>query len=181
MDEMQEVTEVPKKYPTPKFDESKPLNEQVKDYVNAVATEKAVQDANLVNELTDKKKQELKSNAEANLKKEEAESQKAEVEMQNAVYESYIGVATYAGIKKPLPKKMQSVLYTVLAFLQMILLLIISIPTSVINILADSINSIVEKLSSIAKSARVLVLSLISLLGIGGIIYILSNYINLGN
>ena len=67
-------------------------------------------------------KEELKENATANLKEEKAKSKKADINLQSAEYGVFEGVATYAGIKKPLPKKMQSVLYTVLAFLQMILL-----------------------------------------------------------
>jgi Fe2+ transport system protein B len=172
------IEQVPKPTISGEIDKSKPLNTQAKEYVNFVATEKAVQDQQLVNELTDKKKQELKSNAEANLKKEQAENKKADVEIQKANFDSYEGVATYAGIQKPLPNKMQKILFTTLSFFQMILLLIISIPTSIINILADSINSIVEKLSNIAKSARVLVLSLITLGGIGGVIYLVYFIIN---
>ena len=52
--------------------------------------------------------------------KEKAKAKRADVEMQNAEYESFSGVATYAGIKKPLPKKMQKVLFTTLSFFQMI-------------------------------------------------------------
>lgn len=154
-------------------DTTKSLNEQAKDYVSFVATEKAVEDNNLVDEITDKRKQELKLNADKSLKNEKAESKKADVEIQKADFENYQGVATYAGIKKPLPNKMQKCLFTTLAFFQMLLLIVISIPTSIINILADSIDSIVSKLSSIAKSARVLVISLISLGIISAIIYII--------
>ena len=155
------------------IDENKSYGEQAKEYVDVLATKNAIQDEQLGDKLTEKKKQELETNADTNLKKEKAKAKLAEVEIQNAEYDSYSGVATYAGIKKPLPKKMQKILFTALAFVQMILLLIVSIPTSIVNILADAINSIVEKLSKIAKSARILVLTLLGVGCVGGAVYIL--------
>ena len=134
-----------------KLDEKKSLSEQAKEYVEAVATHHAVQDQSLVDDLTTKKRAELKHNAEASLKKEKVELQKAD-------YGVYEGVATYAGIKKPLPHNMQKILFTTLAFFQMIALLIVGTPTSIICIICDCADSIMSKLSSIAKSARWLVI-----------------------
>lgn len=162
---------------TPKFnltvDETKSYGEQAKEYIDVLATKNAIQDEALGDDLTKSKKEELKISADVKLQKEKAKAKNAEVEMQNAEYESYQGVATYAGIKKPLPKKMQKILFTALAFVQMILLLIVSIPTSIVNILADAVNSVIVKLSQIAKSARILVLSLIGVACFGGAIYII--------
>ena len=155
-----------------KVDEAKSYGEQAKEYVDVLATKNAILDEQLGDKLTEKKKQELETNADTNLKKEKAKAKMAEAEVQSAEFESYGGVATYAGIKKPLPNKMQKILFTALAFIQMILLLIVSIPTSIINILSDAINSVIDKLSKIAKSARILVLSLVGLGCLGGIIYI---------
>ena len=154
------------------IDTTKSYGEQAKEAIDFMATKKAIEDEQLGDELTQKKKEELKTNADANLQKEKAKAKRADVEMQNAEYDSFSGVATYAGIKKPLPKKMQKVLFGTLGAVQMVLLLIISIPTSIFNIIADAVNSVVEKLSSIAKSARVLVLSLCAVGAIAAVIYI---------
>ena len=53
--------------------------EQAKDIVGAVATQNAVSDEQLVKDITDHKKAELLNNAEANLKREQAESKKADI------------------------------------------------------------------------------------------------------
>lgn len=132
--------------------------EKAKDFVGVVATQKAVQDEQLVEDITEKKKEELKENATASLKKEQAESKSAETLLQRSLYGVYEGVATYAGIKKPLPQKMQKALFTILATLQTVALIFFGVPTSLITITADCVDVIVKKLSSISKSARWLVL-----------------------
>lgn len=131
-----------------------PLGEQAKQYVDVAATKKAVEDEKLVDEITKRKKGELLSSADAHFKQEEAESKKADIKLQEANYGVYDGVATYAGIKKPLPQKMQKVLFSILSFVQTILLVIIGVPVSIINILADCVDSIVKKLSDVTRSAR---------------------------
>ena len=155
-----------------KVDETKSYGEQAKEYVDVLATKNAILDEQLGDKLTEKKKQELETNADTNLKKEKAKAKMAEAEVQSAEFESYGGVATYAGIKKPLPNKMQKILFTALAFVQMILLLIVSIPTSIVNIMADAVNSVIVKLSQIAKSARILVLTLIGTGLVCALVYI---------
>lgn len=168
--------EVPATFEAPKLnpqiDRNKSLTEQAKDIVGVMATQKAIEDEGLVDDVTGLKKEELKAGATASLKKEQASSKQAEVELQKSNYGVYEGVATYAGIKRPLPRVMQNVLFTLLAIVQIIILIVVGIPTSIINIVADCIDSIVLKLSNIAKSARVLVLSLLSLGAIVLVIYI---------
>lgn len=144
------------------------FSERAKDFVGAVATQKAVQDEKLVDEITEKKKLELKQNADANLKKEQAENKTADTVLQRANYGVYEGVATYAGIKKPLPQKMQVVLFSILSVLQTIFLVIFGIPTSILTIIADCIDVMVKKLSSITKSARWVVLGIV----VAGVIYV---------
>lgn len=145
------------------IDKSKSYTEQAKDFVGVVATQKAIEDEELAKKLTEIKKDELLESANADLKEEKAKSSQADTNLQKANYGTFEGVATYAGIKKPLPLGMQKVLFGILAFFQTILLILIGFPTSLITIVADCINVIVEKLSNIAKSARVLVVSLLVL------------------
>ena len=84
-------------------DKSKSFNEQAKDMVGAIATKQAIEDAELQKDITDAKKKELKNNAEKELKKEQESLQEAE-------YGVCKGIASYAGIKKPLPQKYQKIL-----------------------------------------------------------------------
>jgi hypothetical protein len=152
---------------------SKEFSEQAKDYVGILATQKAVEDDELVDDITEKKKEELKHDADARLKSEQAESKQADIKLQEANYGVYSGVATYAGIKKPLPNKYQGFLFFILIWIQIPILVFFGGITSAINIICDCVNTIVEKLSSIAKSARILVLSLLGLGGIAGVIYLI--------
>jgi hypothetical protein len=152
---------------TPDFkiqpNQDKSFSDQAKDYVGILATKKAVEDERLVDDITEKKKEELKHNADAHLKTEKAESKRADSKLQEAEYGVYSGIATYAGIKKPLPSKFQKILFLVLIFIQAPFFFFFGGLTSGINIICDCVDSIVKKLSSIAKSARILVLSLLIL------------------
>lgn len=149
-------------------DRSKSFNEQAKDIVGAMATKQAIEDKDLQKDITDTKKKELKNNAEKELKKEQESLQEAE-------YGVYKGIASYAGIKKPLPQKYQKILF----FMYMVLLFPFQVTVGsvfcIINYFADCADSFFEKLSSIAKSAKVLVLSMLTLSGIALVIYIVIN------
>lgn len=158
-----------------KPNEDKSLKEQAKDFVGTMAVSNAVKDEKLVEDLTEKAKEELKESATANLKEEKAKSKKADINLQSAEYGVFEGVATYAGIKKPLPKKMQAVLFVILSVIQTAFLIIIGTPISIINILADCIDSVVKKLSTIAKSSMWLVLLLLVAIIIAVVLIILKN------
>lgn len=163
-------TEVPKL--KVELDKDKTYTEQAKDLVGVMATQKAIEDEDLVKDITEAKKEELRTGADANLKEEQAKAKTAEKTLQEANYGVYEGVATYAGVKKPLPKGMQRVLFSILSFFQIVVLILVGTPTSIINILADCVDSIFKKLSSIAKSARVLVVSLLVIGAVALITYI---------
>lgn len=157
-----ELADVPKALPEFEVDKTKSYTEQAKDIVGALATQKAVEDDKLVDTITDIKKEELTESATAYLKEEKVKAKDAEKKLNAANYGIFEGVATYAGIKKPLPAKMQKILFTILGGLQTFFLVLIGLPTSIITIIADCIDAIVKKLSSIAKSAKYLVLVLLA-------------------
>lgn len=152
------------------FDPNKSPTEQAKDIVDVLSTQRAVEDQTLVGEITDAKKKELLSHANASLKKGEAENKNADIQLQEANYGVYSGVANYAGIKKPLPQNMQKVLFIILSIFQTILLIGWGLPISVVNIVADGIDSIVKKLGSITKSAMWIVLLSIGVLSVFGVV-----------
>jgi hypothetical protein len=132
--------------------------EELKKLVHIRSTELAVTDDGLVGDLVGKKKEELKNSADAHLKQEKAENKKADIQLQEANYGVYSGVANYAGIKKPLPQKMQNILFSILSVFQTIFLIVFGIPISIINMLADGTDSVVKKLCGITKSAMWIVL-----------------------
>lgn len=149
-------------------DKSKSFNEQAKDIVGAIATKQAIEDTNLQKEITDTKKKELKNSAEKELKKEQEELQEAE-------YGVYKGIASYAGIKKPLPQKYQKILFSMYMILLFPFQLTVGSIFCVVNFFADCADSFFEKLSSITKSAKTLVLSMLTLSGVVLVAYIVIN------
>ena len=161
-------TEIKQPELTFELDKSKTFNEQAKDVVGVLATKDAIEDEELRKELTEKKKKELKSSAETELKKEQENLQEAE-------YGVYKGIASYAGIKKPLPKRYQKILFTMYMVLLFPFQLIVGSVFCVINFFADCVDGFMSKLSSIAKSAKVLVLSVLTLGGVAFAIYIIIN------
>lgn len=159
------------------IDPNKSYSEQAKDIVGLNATAKAISDENLAKDVTDRKKAEILNYADANLKKEEAENKKADIQLQEANYGVHSGVADYAGIKKPLPSKMQAILFTILSVIQTIFLIAIGVPISIINICADGIDSVVKKLGTLTKSAMWIVLVLIALGVIWAAIYVVKFFL----
>jgi Fe2+ transport system protein B len=159
-----------------KIDHEKAYSEQAKDIVGVKATETALKDEELAKSVTERKKAELLNFADASLKNEEAENKKAEIKLQEANFGVYDGVATYAGIKKPLPQKMQNVLFSILSAIQTILLIMLGVPISIINIVADGVDSVVKKLETLTRSARWIVLLAI-LVGAAYLAFIVINHL----
>ena len=154
------------------IDHKKSYSEQAKDIVGLNATAKAISDEHLAKDVTDRKKAEILNYADANLKKEEAENKKADIQLQEANYGVHSGVAAYAGIKKPLPQKMQNVLFAILSAVQTVLLILFGIPVSIINIIADGVDSVVKKLATLTRSAMWIVLACMGG-GIGWLLYLI--------
>ena len=140
-----------------------------------MAVSNAVKDEALVGDLTEKAKEELRQSATANLKQEKAKSKQADITLQSAEYGVFEGVATYAGIKKPLPDKMQKVLFGMLCVIQTLVLFIVGTPVSILNILLDCADSVVKKMSTVAKSAVWLVIISLVLLAVAIVIISLKN------
>ena len=95
------------------------------------------------------------------MKRETVKNKEVDIQLQQADYGVYIGVATYAGIKKPLPHKMQNVLFFILSVIQTVFLIALGVPVSIINMTADGVDSVVKKLAGLTKSAMWIVLAAI--------------------
>jgi hypothetical protein len=149
-----------------KSDESKTFNEQAKEMVGALATKEAIEDESLRKDITETKKKELKSSAEKELKKEQENLQEAE-------YGVYKGIASYAGVKKPLPQRYQKILFTLYMILLFPFQLLVGTVFCVVNFFADCVDNFITKLGSIAKNAKILVLSVLALGGVALTVYII--------
>lgn len=169
------VQQIPQQPLSPMNPQRTNFEEEAKNFVGARATAIAMESEDVQKGVTDRKKAELLNHADAHLKQEEAENKKADTLLQQANYGVYEGVATYAGIKKPLPHKMQNILFAILSAVQTILLIAFGIPISLINIIADGIDSIVKKLGNITRSARWIVLIALAA-GVGWLVFVIVKY-----
>ena len=142
-------------------DTSKTLSERAKDYVGVVATMDAVSDQTLRAEVSTLKQEELKLRAEADVKSERVNSKRTDKELQEAEFGTYSGSAAYAGIRKPLPSKMQKFLFPILCVIQSIFLLVFGTVTSVITIVGDCVNAVIERISTFTKIARATIVTLL--------------------
>ena len=122
--------------PTLQFelDKSKNFNEQAKDIVGAMATAKAIEDDKLVKNVTEAKKDELTSKAEADAKVEKAKNKEAEKTLQDKTFGIYQGVASYIGLKRPLPEKMLKYLMCLIQPIVGIFIVMIGVPIAIISI-----------------------------------------------
>ena len=173
----EQLENVPQKQEQPKVDPNKALKEQVKEYIDTLATQKALANNELANEITEKKRQELSLSADTQLKAEQVQSKKAQVTIQEAQYGVFEGVAKYAGISHPLPTKMQQIVFCFLSVLQAIVLILFGTPISIINITIEQVDSVVNKLNSVAKSVRRIVLSSILIIFIAIIVLIIYKFV----
>lgn len=184
MDEQNSVIEAPNtsiavdtELPTPTISAGDNYSEKAKEIVGALATQNAIKDERLVDEITDLKKDELKANAEANLKEEQAKSKEADKTLQRANYGVFEGVAQYAGVKRPLPDKMQKVLFFMLSIWQTILLFFMGIVTSIVTIISDCAEAVFIKLSAITKAARIFVIGIVCVGAISLAVVIVLHYL----
>lgn len=178
------VKEETVKVPTLQFevDKTKTFSEQAKDVVGAMATAKAIQDEKLVKNVTEAKKDELSSRAEAEAKSEKAKTKDAEKKLQESTFGIYEGVASYIGLKRPLPEKMLKILMFFIQPIVGLFITIIGFPISIIAICMDGINILAEKFADISESAKRIVKALwwIALVVIGILVInaLLQRYLN---
>ncbi len=81
-----------------------------------------------------------------------------ETEKQTVDYGVNNGVAEYAGIKKPLPQKMQKILFAILAVMQTALIVLFCVPFSAVNIIADGLEGVVKKFETLSRPTRIIML-----------------------
>ena len=142
------------------IDKSKSFVERAQDVATFLATKGALEDGELLDKITDIKKDELTETAKANFKKGQAQSRVAEKELQQSLFGIYEGLASYIGLKRDLP---QSMLKVLMFFIQPILGLILlstGLIVGVINVLLDGINSVAEKFKDLADTTKHVVKSL---------------------
>lgn len=135
-------------------DNTKSVNEQAKEAVDVLTVGEAVKDRATVEELTKHKKDELVFRAEANAKEEKAKSKGSEINLQKAEFGVYEGIASYAGIKKSLPKGMQKILMIPLQIIVGILLFIFGSVASAVNVILDCVNAIMIRFADLSESSK---------------------------
>ena len=172
------VIEVPKTDIHFELDKTKSVTEQAKDLVGLAATSNAVRDEGLVENITEKKKEELKTAADTALKTEQVKSSTTEKELQEANYGVYQGIADLIGLKKPLPNKMLKALMLILQPLLIVYYVIIGFITGIINVTMDCINAVTERFATFTKVARKIIIFVAILLLIVIIFLVIKFFLN---
>lgn len=155
-----------------KLDQTKPFKEQVKDVAEGLTYKKALEDEGTVEELADYRKEELKSSAIADATQEKKKVESATADLQRAIHDKYESIASYAGIRKALPKKMQLI---VMAFLQVIaglFIVVFAIPVVVINVVLDMVNSVAERFATLTVHAKRISIGLGILVIVGLVVWV---------
>lgn len=148
--------------PTLQFelDKSKSFNDQAKDMVGAMATAAAIEDKKLVKDVTEAKKDELVSKAEADAKAEKAKNKDAEKKLQESTFGIYEGVASYIGLKRALPEGMLKGLMFIMQPVLGVCIFIIGLPIGILAIIMDGINVLADKFAAISENAKRIVKSI---------------------
>lgn len=158
------------------IDQSKSFEERTQDVVTVLATKKALEDEGLVKDITDLKKDELTEHAKASFKKGQAKSQVAEKDLQEALFGVYEGLASYMGLKRPIPKRMLKVLMFFVQPTLGTLILVSGLIVGTINVLMDGVNSIAEKFATLSAITQKIVKSLFWII-IAAVILLAINYV----
>lgn len=156
-----------------KLDTTKSLEDQAADIAGAGATFGALQDESTRETLTGMKSDELITKGQARVKKAKVEVRTEEKNLQTADYGIYEGIAEYSGIKKPLPRKMQAIVFSVLGFFQGILLVIFGVMFGMINILLDMINGLAKRFAELTTHAKKISLSLLILFAVAIVVLVI--------
>lgn len=130
------------------LDHTKSYKDQAEDVVSAMATVKAVQDENVVQDITDKKAEELKEKADKHLKKAQAENLNAETDRQEAERKKYEAVLSTFGITKHLPNWLLKTMVILFSPMFIVLTIAIGVPCGVVKILIDNIDNILVRYES---------------------------------
>lgn len=154
------------------LDTTKSLEDQAADIAGAGATFGALQDESTREQLTDMKSEELLTKGQARVKKAKVEVKTEEQNLQKADYGIYEGIAEYSNIKKPLPRKMQIAVFSVLGFFQGILLVVFGIFFGCINILLDMVNGLAKRFAELTDHAKKISLSLLILFAVAMVVLV---------
>lgn len=137
-----------------KLDDTKSVDNQTEDVVNAMATVSAIKDNNVSSALTNKKAEELINKASEKAKKAQKQAVDAETELQKAERDLYEAVLNTFGIYKHLPRSLMKILVWIFSPLYTLISLLIGIPCGLVKILIDNLDGIVCRYEKTEEQAK---------------------------
>lgn len=137
-----------------KLDDTKKIEDQAEDVVNAMVTASAINDKTVKTTLTDKKAEELVNKAEEKATKAKKSAVEAETELQRAERDLYEAVLNTFGIYKHLPRGLMKLLVYIFSPLYTLISLIIGIPCGLCKILIDNLDGIVCRYNTTNEVAK---------------------------
>ena len=127
------------------LDKTKSYEAQAEDVVGALATAQAVNNANTVKDITDKKAEELKVKASQKLKDAQTKDIDAETSRQEAERKKNEAVLSTFGVRKHLPNWLLKIMVFIFAPWYIMFSFIIGLPCGVIKILIDNVDNILVR------------------------------------
>lgn len=137
-----------------KLDDTKSIESQTEDVVNAMVTANAIKDNTVSSVLTDKKAEELVNKASEKAKQAQKKAVDAETELQKAERDLYEAVLNTFGIYKHLPRGLMKFLVWIFSPLYTIISLLIGIPCGLVKILIDNLDGIVCRYEKTGENAK---------------------------
>lgn len=136
------------------IDETKPVNTQAEEIVDAMAIAKAVRDENTASTLAQTKGEELKVKAKADAKKAIVDFIKVDTEKQEAERKKHETILETFGIKTHLPNWLLKIMLIPFTPLYIIISLIIGLPCGIVKVLVDNIDNILVRYEAVNEKNK---------------------------
>lgn len=124
------------------IDHSKSVQEQIEDVVDIASSVSALKDDKTIEEITEKKKEEILEKADVKVKKARQEATAAETDLQKAKREKFALLFDTFGVTKHIPEGLLKVLMCIFAPFYILYVVLIGIPTGFVRFLIDCIDGI---------------------------------------
>ena len=124
------------------IDHTKSVQEQIEDVVDIASSVSALKDENTIEQITEKKKEEILEKADVKVKKAKQEATAAETDLQKAKREKFALLFDTFGVTKHIPEWLLKTLMFIFAPFYVLFVIIIGIPTGFVRFLIDCIDGI---------------------------------------
>ena len=168
----------------PKFqyDKSKTMDENATDLVELEGSQKALNDDDFIDKISETKKDQINQSATLNkdihVAKKTAEKIEATTKVDSAFYEEWKSVLLWGGIEAPAKKPFMIFMLLIILPFFIVDKCIFELPLAIVRSFFGAINGLLEKIKTFGKIARGIAFSILILAVIATLIYLLLFFLN---